>query len=391
MSKINDIGDKLGIIGNTVLFLSGIALMKAVKNLINNPDDISKQQSIYNTEISQIANDYKKDSEKWADTDLISAYLLGIAFANSQVSKLKDNKTATNTIIGGTFLFKNIPTIFPTLTNNIVSQFKNYPQHLSIVELIRSQSYSYTSKQAFQILRAANDEFRKVSILVGSKAFKESNYFTRLNLSQQLLNEYSRRGLKTITYKNGAVHNIENYSEMLGRNMTNNAFRQANLNRYMEYGYELGQVSSHFRACPFCVPYEGEILSLDGKSKQYPSLYAAITGGLFHVNCLHSISPYTEGESILRQVSIDPAEQSLINQYGYREAQEMSYNAQQQQRYNERQIRKYKRLESTSLDNKTKSKYKSKISEWQSKQRELINNNTYLKRKYSREQINKAH
>lgn len=390
MSKLDSLGEQIGKNAQNVVFLIGAALLLTHKKLIDNPDSISKQQLIFTATVTNIAKNFRKKSKKWADTDLIAAYLLGLNFADTQNRKLNNNK-AINKITNGTFLFKNLPIISPELTTAIKSKFKSYPAHLDIIGLIRSQAYGYIDKQSFQILRKSNDIYRRIAIEVGTTAYKQGNYFTRLNLSQQLLNEYSRQGLTTITYSNGAVHSIDNYCELLGRTMTNNAFRQANLNRYQETGYQLGQVSSHFRACDLCTPYEGEILSLDGRSRDYPSLYDAETAGLFHVNCKHSISPYVEGGPKITGVSVDAAEQSLINEYGYNEAQKMAYSAQQQQRYNERQIRKYKRLTATSIESRNKNKYNNKIKEWQARQRELINNNTYLKRKYSREQIERAH
>lgn len=385
MSKLDDYGDNLGIKGQMVVFLIGVALVSLHKKLSEDPDNLSEEKILFYKEVIKAILYFKKESKKWIDTDLAAAYLLGVDYANKQN---KINKQAVNDIINGTFLFKGIQSdVFDS--KNVI--LKKYPKHIPIVNLIQSQALGYVNKQAFQILRAADDIFRQTAIEVSSYAYKEATNFTRLRLSQELLNEYSRKGLLTITYKNGAVHSIDNYCEMLGRTMTNNAFRQANLNRYQEFGYELGTVSSHFRACNLCTPYEGEILSLDGKSKDYPSIWDAETQGLFHPNCKHSISPYWEGAEKTKDVSIDPAEKALINEYGYKEAQKMSYSAQQYQRYNERQIRKYKRLTATSIDSRTKQRYNNKIREWQAKQRQLINNNPYLKRKYSREQIERAH
>jgi hypothetical protein len=69
----------------------------------------------------------------------------------------------------------------------------------------------------------------------------------------------------------------------------------------------------------------------------------------------------------------------------------MSYKAQQKQRYIERNIRKWKRVNVTALDKRESDIAKNKIREWQKKQREHLDNNSYLRRKYEREQIRKAH
>lgn len=392
MSKIDDLGENLGINGQEVVFAVGLILLPFVKKVIKNPNNLLNEKNKYTNQINKIANSFEKNSFNWANNDLVNAYVLGLIFADSQAKKLNGIPKTLSKINNATSLFNAIPGINATTTTLLKKQLARYPEHINVLNLIKGQAYQTIKKQKFQILRASNDIYRKIAIMASEKTFKESNIFTRRKLSQQLLDEFSRRGLKTITYRNGSVHSIDNYCEMVGRTMTNNAFRQANLNRYQETGYQLGQVSSHFRACDFCTPYEGVILSLDGKSKNHPSIYDAELQGLFHCNCKHSISPYTEGrEELINKISIDPAEQSLINQYGYSEAQQVAYSAQQKQRYNERHIRQYKRLLSTSLSDIDKQKYNIKIREWQQKQRNLINSNTYLKRKYSREQIKTAH
>jgi hypothetical protein len=209
-------------------------------------------------------------------------------------------------------------------------------------------------------------------------------------MSQKLLNQYSKEGLKTITYANGARYSIVDYSEMLARTMTSRTALQASLNRYQEKGYSLCMVSSHFRACDLCTPYEGQILSMDGKDKRYESIWDAELQGLFHPNCLHDISIWDESIEVPKP-SVDQSEQKLIDQYGYKEAQVIAYNAQQRQRAIERNIRKYKTQKELSLTSNDKARNQTKISQWQQAQRTHLIENPYLVRKYSREQIGKAH
>jgi len=63
----------------------------------------------------------------------------------------------------------------------------------------------------------------------------------------------------------------------------------------------------------------------------------------------------------------------------------------QTQRYNERGIRKWKRRKTAAMSDKEKSYAQSKITEWQGKQKDLIDSTDDLKRLYYREQIETAH
>jgi hypothetical protein len=62
------------------------------------------------------------------------------------------------------------------------------------------------------------------------------------------------------------------------------------LNRVLENGFDLVQVSSHLTSCNQCAPWEGQILSMTGETAGYPTVAEAEAGGLFHPNCRHAIN-----------------------------------------------------------------------------------------------------
>ena len=39
-----------------------------------------------------------------------------------------------------------------------------------------------------------------------------------------------------------------------------------------------------------CIPYQGKVLSLTGRTKGYTTVKEAETNGLFHPNCIHSFA-----------------------------------------------------------------------------------------------------
>ena len=75
---------------------------------------------------------------------------------------------------------------------------------------------------------------------------------------------------------------------MVARTTTMEAHLEGTKNRLMELDWDLVRVSSHHGACPLCVPWEGKILSLSGKTEGYPTLDEAKDAGLFHPNCRHA-------------------------------------------------------------------------------------------------------
>src|SRR4030042_1971085 len=73
-------------------------------------------------------------------------------------------------------------------------------------------------------------------------------------------------------------------------------------------------------------------------------------------NCKHDVAAFFEEYSEPVSAPLDPAEERLVNENGYSEAQKIAYKAQEKQRYIERQIRMYKRREAVGLDELSKQK-----------------------------------
>lgn len=97
-------------------------------------------------------------------------------------------------------------------------------------------------------------------------------------------------GLDALVDKGGRHWTLDRYSEMLLRTKAVEARNRGLINRVVENGYDLVQVSHHFSACDLCAPWEGKILSVTGKVKGYPTLDLAESEGLFHPNCRHAIN-----------------------------------------------------------------------------------------------------
>lgn len=367
-----------------------LAIKELNKSLVKNPNNINNAKRLYEKRLAIIAKDFSKESKIWIEDSISNSYLEGLHNADNN---LIGYSTAENKIVNGSFLINNTnPTVaVPEIPGQTILAFKGFENHIEFFSVFRAAAYYSLENKPFQIMRIGNDIFRQVAITVGELTYKESDIFTRRMMSQKLLNEYAKKGIQAINYKNGRRVSIDNYCEMLARTITMRTELQAGINRYVEKGYNLGIVSAHFRACDLCTPYEGVTLSLDGLDKRYESIWDAELQGLFHSNCKHDVSPFFENVTNPVEARLDKDEKELVNKYGYKEAQKIAYNAQIKQRYIERQIREYKRRSLIALDQNTKNAADLKVKYWQEKQREHLKANTYLPRKYSREQIKTAH
>lgn len=214
-----------------------------------------------------------------------------------------------------------------------------------------------------------------------------------------------QNGLK-IVYKDGRQMNFKSYMEMNART----TIQQETSQRQIESGAAAGQIFYVCDSFADCAPdhrdYQGKIYynadaSLTEEAKEYIDSHnilsmQEVSNGEPYLttrpNCRHNFHAIST-DDVLKGMSGDKITEKEGFKFGKYE--EKNYKDLQEQRYNERQIRKWKlRLENqeqiekqTGIKNPIAvSKAKSKVSEWQSKQRELIKSNPeVLKRQYERE------
>lgn len=400
------LGDELIEAGENLNYNVGEEYLKLNEEVIEDPENLISAKNAFLGAVSYYVLDFIGffDADEDDDDDDVNndgdddfdfitiAYKLGIDYANFWIKqdKREEKPEPTNKINNGAFMAR-AQNIAVEEMAAAPAPLVGYDKHLSWYNVIKTSAKSKVRNAGIQVLRSSNDIYKKVAIMVSERQFKEGNVFTRRQMSQDLLNEFANRGITGIVYRNGARYSIDTYCEMLGRTLAGRTAVQSSINRFNEMGYNLAIVSSHFRCCPLCQPYEGTILSLDGRDDRYPSIWDAESQGLFHPNCKHSISAFFEGFTPPVEVRMDRAERDLVNRYGYSEAQKITFEAQQKQRYIERKIRQWKRRSQMQLNDIDRQRAENKIRQWQAAQRTHLNNNTFLRRQYSREQIRTAH
>lgn len=247
--------------------------------------------------------------------------------------------------------------------------------------LIKSVTDDF-QKAEYSLLRRSNDLYRQT--IYKAQIGLNTGSITLNQAIDMATKDFLSNGINSIRYKNGNLVNIASYSEMALRTAEKRATMYGDGEKRQEWDISTVVVYGHNGACPLCSRWQNRVYIDDvysnGKpNNKYPLLSVAIQGGLYHPNCkCPPPQTYIEG---ITEPPTQKAPQEL-------EKDIQNYNLEQVQRYNERQIRKYKRLEANSLDDANKKRYSLKVKEWQSKQRELINNHLEtLKRDYSREKI----
>lgn len=292
-------------------------------------------------EINSIMNDTNKIAKSGMSQTILNAYTSGIKGVNRDMG------------------------IADTIMKDI-----NIPLHLQKLILDANNLLDGTH---VQILRNATDVYRDIitntstGVLTGTETINTS--------AQKALNEFAAKGITGFIDKAGRKWELASYVDMALRTSTAHAALQGHIDRQVELGIDLVVVSKIGTTCPICAEWQGKILSISGNSPNHDSLNKAKEAGLFHPNCKHTISAFFKGMAEFDDTEPHrgPNDEEL-------------YKATQRQRYIERQIRKYKRLEAVALTPNEKAKASNKVREWQSIQRNHINEFN-LRRNYNRERL----
>lgn len=233
------------------------------------------------------------------------------------------------------------------------------------------------NKAQYSVLRKMDDVYRQT--IFKSHMYLQNGVKTLPQAVDMATKDFLAKGIDSITYKNGARVNIASYAEMCLRTANHRATLLGEGKKRDEYGIHTVVVSAHANTCKMCEPWQGKVLiddvfshgtKLDG---DYPLLGEAVTAGLLHPNCRHSITTFFPGITNLPKV---PDGKEAIK----------LYEAEQKQRYLERQIRKWKRIESGSVDARNVNNASNKVKYFKSELRKLLEDKKLLKRNYNREQ-----
>lgn len=258
------------------------------------------------------------------------------------------------------------------------SQMQFFRSNRRKLNMMLEAVYEDLDNAAHAAYRQLDDVYRQT--IFKAEIARSSGVYTTEQAIDVATKDFLEKGIACIKYSNGNMVNIASYAEMVLRTSGKRALMMAEGARNQEWGVTTIKITQHGSTCELCSPWQGRVLIDDvyggGKPSDgpYPLLSQAMAEGLFHPNCRHGSGTYFEGIS------------SAPEPYDRFEV-EAKYELEQQQRYNERKIREWKRKANGSMDEGNRRKAEAKVREWQAKQRQLIADNDWLRRDYSREKL----
>lgn len=167
----------------------------------------------------------------------------------------------------------------------------HYAYNKKYAEQTFKDAYTHIAAQTDRMEADVKQTLRKEAAQIFQKAAVEG--ISRKEATRLLAREMGKAvpDFKFVD-KAGKQWSNATYFSMLARTVMSNTLRETYINTLANEGHDLVKVSSHSSICALCRKWEGQILSITGKTKEYGTLADAIAQGLFHPNCKHRLLAY---------------------------------------------------------------------------------------------------
>lgn len=191
-----------------------------------------------------------------------------------------------------------------SVQNDIIKYYKKVT-NMALINLKNEKTFQFRKMMTnHSLLKVVESHYEGITKSPAAKA-KIKEYMTAMNkmyimaktdynktlqqlkatkdpvLKQKILSDYADKGISGFKAKNGAIWNIETYSNMYTTHFNNELVRLSVLEK-IKPGEKV-QVSQTSKPCPLCIPWENKILTLE-------ELEEAKAAGLFHVRCKHFVT-----------------------------------------------------------------------------------------------------
>lgn len=277
----------------------------------------------------------------------------------------------------------------------VAAQLAQARRALPGADAIARLAFSLTTQLRGTHLRIARwqlDSYREV-IAAGSAPEVLLGITTRRRASQIAWEGLLSQGITGFVDRSGRGWNLASYVEMASRSTVAQAAVEGHLDRLGAAGLDLVIVSNAPQECEKCRPWEGKILTRGGPGGRRTvqvehgtrdgelvdvhvagSVDQAVSAGLMHPNCRHSLSAYLPGVTRIPTNTEDPE----------------GDKARQQLRALERKVRASKLKAEAAIDPAARKVHEAKTRQLQGQIREHVKA-TGLIRQPSREQIDLGH
>jgi len=233
---------------------------------------------------------------------IITSMLGGVSYTPSEQAailasieaKLKSSKLQTDKWVART-----VPTVYKEGAKDIVkasdgvfTYIYSSSDRMAIDGLIKisqaniGESLNGMYRSSSRVLSKATEERIKAKIVEGRVT---GEHITKI---KGLIANELKDGAVTLIDKAGRKWSAERYADMYARTDIMHDYNEGTINQALQNEQDLVYFTTSNDPCELCIPWEGEVVSLTGQTKGYPTLADAESEGMFHPRCMHRIRPY---------------------------------------------------------------------------------------------------
>lgn len=228
------------------------------------------------TKINQALVELRKEAQgtqaqvqKWLDKSIPEAYATGMRQTDS-VLKSAGINTGNQKITGKLIMAgaSDMRPHYQAVTAMLQDAYLDFGQGMT----------SIISKAQTTMTEALREQIR--DRVVEGRVTGESVE----TIAKGIMAQAKERGYSALVDRGGRNWSLERYSDMLSRTHIMRANNEGTLMRAVDWDIDIVEISDHATESKICIPYEGNIYSISGNSKNYEKLPATPP---FHPNCQH--------------------------------------------------------------------------------------------------------
>lgn len=258
--------------------------------------------------VAELAREFRQTQKQ------IRSILLGLAAKGITAYTVQQARADIQHVVDqtggrvGAWIDRQVPASYQRGQNDVVAQLnsKESSEDKAAAAAIAAGAYAFLHSMATDAfkqdmstrLSTALTQMRSSSDYIMNQALHQSlrdkmagvKGQSVAKLRQSVLDELNDQGINALIDKAGKRWQPDTYADNLARTYLMQAHNAAVTNSLKTQGQDLVVVSSH-GAKDACGPWEGQTLSIDGSTPDYPTVSDATAAGLFHNNCKHNLFP----------------------------------------------------------------------------------------------------
>jgi hypothetical protein len=169
--------------------------------------------------------------------------------------------------------------------------------HDGAVETISRETTEYFERavtMAESSAIAQVEGVRESEIQAKMVARVQASPYDRETEKQKIIDSMKSAGIIATVGITGRKWRLDHYASMLTRTKAMDAYRLGRVNRTLDNGIDLFQVSAHLTSCENCRPAEGKVYTITGQTPGFPTLDSlqAMAPHLYAPNCRHVGMPF---------------------------------------------------------------------------------------------------